>query len=233
MNIYLITKLIAFITMCIDHYGSIASIRIFRIIGRISFPLFCMLIGYGARNMKKPEKKIIKLFITAIVSIPISMWFFEDKIINIIGGYFLFTLAIYVVKKLKLSTLSEVCIMILVASFMSVYNFDYAWLLVALCYLFYKCTNKYLVSFLFIIIEGLYVLYKCMFNVSPVIGLHALLAVPFILLFYFIIDHYKKNNIELKRHVYKNKFMNILASNIFYIMYPLHLIIIYYLYNYL
>ena len=58
-------KLIAIITMTIDHIGAVffENCLIFRIIGRIAFPLFVYSIMIGYFNTKSIKKYILRLFI--------------------------------------------------------------------------------------------------------------------------------------------------------------------------
>lgn len=232
MNIYLITKLIAFITMLIDHIGSIASINIFRAIGRISFPLFCLLMGYSAKNSNSLLKKTIKLLVYGLISVPICKMYFGSNSLNILLGFCIFTFTIWLCKKINANTFMEIFLIITVSMLTFIYNFEYTFLLPLLCYVFYKCNNKYISVSLFALLELFYTFYRTNFTGLNFINNYALCAIPFMLLFYYMIDYYKKHDIKLERHVYKARIMNILASNLFYILYPLHLIIVYYIYNY-
>ena len=59
-------KLIAAVTMLIDHIGAILfpGIAILRIIGRLSFPLYAFLIGEGMRKTKNKKKYFLNIFLT-------------------------------------------------------------------------------------------------------------------------------------------------------------------------
>lgn len=61
-------KLIALITMFIDHLGSrvFTKVLFFRIIGRMAFPLYAFLIGEGCRHTKNKKKYLFDVFITFI-----------------------------------------------------------------------------------------------------------------------------------------------------------------------
>ena len=54
----LVLKIIAFLTMIVDHTGVIfyPNSQIFRIIGRISFPIFCFFIVEGFSHTKNIKK---------------------------------------------------------------------------------------------------------------------------------------------------------------------------------
>lgn len=63
-------KLIACITMLIDHIGAILFPEndIFRIIGRIAFPIYCFLLIEGAKHTSNQTKYGVRLFVSAIIA---------------------------------------------------------------------------------------------------------------------------------------------------------------------
>lgn len=65
-------KILAFLTMIIDHIGAILfpSVLVFRIIGRLSFPIFAYLLAKGMHDSRAPLKMVIRLFFFAILSQP-------------------------------------------------------------------------------------------------------------------------------------------------------------------
>ena len=73
-------KIIAVATMLIDHVGVVLFPRdlIFRVIGRISFPLFVYLIAEGFRHTRSKEKFLLRLLIFALISEPLYMMAFES-----------------------------------------------------------------------------------------------------------------------------------------------------------
>jgi len=73
-------KLIAIITMVIDHTGMIFFPRIivFRIIGRIAFPLFAFFIAEGFRHTRSVKKYLFRLFLCAIL-FQIPDWVFGSE----------------------------------------------------------------------------------------------------------------------------------------------------------
>ncbi|MGL4790801.1 MAG: TraX family protein, partial [Anaerotignaceae bacterium] len=68
-------KIIGLITMTIDHIGMVIFPHeiLFRIIGRIAFPIFAFQLAQGVKYTSDIKRYITRLFIFAIVSQPIYM----------------------------------------------------------------------------------------------------------------------------------------------------------------
>lgn len=73
-------KLIAIITMVIDHAGMIFFPRIivFRIIGRIAFPLFAFFIAEGFRHTRSVKKYLFRLLLCAVL-FQVPDWLFGSE----------------------------------------------------------------------------------------------------------------------------------------------------------
>lgn len=71
-------KILACVSMLLDHIGAVLlPLKILRIIGRISFPIYCFLLAQGARHTHNPKKYVIRLLVAAIVSeIPFDLYFY-------------------------------------------------------------------------------------------------------------------------------------------------------------
>ena len=70
-------KVIALTAMFIDHIGSVFSAYApleFRVIGRLTFPIFVYLIAEGFRHTRSPKKYLMRLFAFAIISEPFYDW---------------------------------------------------------------------------------------------------------------------------------------------------------------
>lgn len=78
-------KLIAFITMLIDHIGAVffPEVLFIRIIGRISFPLFAWGIAKGYKRTSNLKMYAARLLLLAVVSQLPYAWLFDSGNLNI------------------------------------------------------------------------------------------------------------------------------------------------------
>ena len=75
----LVLKITALITMIIDHYGAIfqGNIIIYRIIGRLAFPIYCFLLVEGYTHTSNIKKYALRLIAFAFISeVPFDLAFF-------------------------------------------------------------------------------------------------------------------------------------------------------------
>ena len=141
-------KIIALVTMIIDHIGVIffPDILILRIIGRVSFILFAFMIVEGFFLTTNFKKYITKVGVWAILSeIPYDLAFhqklFYFKDYNIFFSLFLALLGIFLVSK-KTSIFSKIIIVLLFLSASYVLPIDYSWYGVATIFTFYFLRKK-------------------------------------------------------------------------------------------
>lgn len=109
-------KLIACITMLIDHIGSaFVPVTLLRCVGRLSFPIFAFLIAEGSYHTKNPKKYALRMFLLAILSeIPFELAFFggytpyrQNVMLTLLMGI----LALEVMKKCPNLLLKALCVL--------------------------------------------------------------------------------------------------------------------------
>ena len=110
-------KLFACITMLVDHYGAILApwMLSYRMVGRLSFPVFCFLLAEGARHTKSPGKYALRLFAAAVISeLPFDyaffgkvFWYHQNVMVTLLLGL----LAILAVKKTRFAWLKPVVVL--------------------------------------------------------------------------------------------------------------------------
>lgn len=90
-------KLIAIITMTIDHIGVVfgtAFYNFFRAVGRLSFPIFAFLLTEGYVHTKSFSKYFLRLLVLAVISEVIYDYFFFDSFIYLGANNIFFTLSL-------------------------------------------------------------------------------------------------------------------------------------------
>jgi hypothetical protein len=88
----LLLKLIGYFSMTYDHLGFFGGDTMLRVIGRLAFPIFCFLIAQGCRNTKNIWKYIARLGALALISeIPYN-YFVSGKLLHPSGQNVIWTL---------------------------------------------------------------------------------------------------------------------------------------------
>jgi uncharacterized membrane protein YobD (UPF0266 family) len=143
-------KLLAVITMLIDHIGAIFFPQddLFRIIGRLAFPLFCFFIAEGMVHTSNLQKYLGRVFLFALVSeVPYDLAFYGTVFYpgrqNVFFTLFLGLAAISLLhtyfNEKPVSTALLVCACVLLAEAL---NTDYGAFGVLVIILFY-CARQY------------------------------------------------------------------------------------------
>ncbi len=224
-------KLIALITMFIDHTGVVLypELTIFRMIGRISFPLYSFLIAKSCRYTKDRKKFLIRLFIFALISeIPFDLCFNDtgdsvfiniDFFYNTNVLYTMFLAACYIFisdylekkeMKIYLKVISMFLTTYLILFLAIALNTDYSyWGIYLIVMFYYLHKHKYLsfiIAFIFIIYFylGNFIFSYFIFNIIP--------------LFLMLLYNGKAGRLKLKW--------------LFYASYPVHLFILFLIKNY-
>ena len=142
-----ILKIIACITMFIDHIGYIiyGQISWCNYIGRIAFPIFAYQITEGYTHTKSLNKYFFRLLVFAIIS-QIPFMLFHSIISNGFALNIFFTLAlgllaIFIFEKLP-SKLISIPVIALLCIIAHITNMDYGYWGVLLIFIFYLCKNN-------------------------------------------------------------------------------------------
>ena len=136
-------KMIAIITMLIDHVGHVIfpEIAILRIIGRFSFPIFCFLLVEGFFHTSNVKKYMFRLFGAAIISeIPYNLcmmgrvWYQKEQ--NVMFTLFLGLVLIYLFEQFE-SRLYRIVFFILICMITYILNPDYSVFGIFMIFAFY------------------------------------------------------------------------------------------------
>jgi hypothetical protein len=201
-------RLIAFITMAIDHIGLVLfpQYLIFRAIGRLAFPLFALGIARGYGLTRDVSKYGQRIFLLALFSQPIFYLTISRDYLNICFTLLLGLVAIYIYDKSKNLFLKYFGILaiLFIGDFLNVEYGVYGILTVLLFFVF-KDGISMLIS------QSLLVFSYVLIDHSSVAQILSLGAI-------FLIFFAKDFNIKMSRTVK-------------YLFYPLHLLIIYIVYH--
>lgn len=140
----LLLKAIALTTMIIDHYGAIfhSDIVIYRIIGRLAFPIYCFLLVEGYFHTSNFKKYAIRLLIFAFISeIPFDLAFYNE--IGFVHQNIFFTLfiglfAIYFIDNKEKYKLNSTLVIIAAGVIATLLRTDYQFIGVIYIFAFYK-----------------------------------------------------------------------------------------------
>jgi hypothetical protein len=194
--------------MTIDHIGAVLfpEQAVFRMIGRIAFPLFSYLLALGMGSTRTPINYFLRLMVFALLSqIPYSLAFNRPpfEMLNIF-----FTLAFSLLSLLK-------PLLVLPSLFLAEFlRFDYGayGIIVTLCmYILKRNLGKGLLALFALNIA---------FMFSYDVQIFSLFAIPFILL-----HHTSLSNIQQQDQF--NSRYPLWRQYLFYFYYPLHLSILY------
>lgn len=197
-----VLKLIALLTMVIDHVGAVLypNIIVLRMIGRISFPIFAYLLALGYKSTHDAKKYLKRLLLFGLLSeIPYILAFNSDNL-NIFFTLALGLMAIMFFEK------KENLYVIIVFCFAVFAHVDYGIYGVFVIFFMYVYAyySKMIGTILFILATFVY----SYFNVLQIF---AILSIPLI----GLLENIPKD-IDIKKYKY-----------VFYAFYPLHLVLLY------
>ena len=198
-------KMIAIVSMLIDHIGYVffPEIMIFRIIGRISFPMFAYVLSEGFIYTKDVKKYLLRLGIFALLSeIPYDLAIMgsvlEFSYQNVFFTLFFGVLMLYAMSEMK-SVFMRYVVVIATVLLCQFLNTDYSSVGILIVFIFYVFRQRRIEKLLFV---GLIFI-----GLTGGFQLYALLALPLIAL------HNGEQGPKMKAF--------------FYLFYPVHLLILY------
>lgn len=207
-----ILKLIAVVTMTVDHVGFILCNDhvVLRIIGRLSFPIFCYLIILGMESTRNVKNYFTRLFIFALVSQVPYYLAFGLKPFEQLNIFFTLSSGVLFLHFFK----NNPALSLLLALASVFLNFDfglYGIALIALMRVLKEDTNYGI-----ILIVLLNVFFVFLWNPQ----IFSLFALPIILL-------HKSGFLKIKKEVKGNTAYPLWRKYLFYVYYPLHLAVLY------
>lgn len=203
-------KILACITMFIDHIGLLFFPKqiLFRIIGRISMPLFAYCIARGIKNTKNVKNYIFRILLIAIVSQIPYMFMINYFNLNICFVWVLTVIFISLCKKLKTKKIYFVYILLVVALLVFVpmdyglYGFSY----VIISYFFFLDNDIIKMYISWSTLHILYLLY------NPSSAIMQVFTFPSIIVIFIC------NKLNLEKVKIKSKFVLW--------FYPIHIIVL-------
>ena len=102
-------KFIAALSMLADHIGMIffPNIQIFRIIGRLAFPIFAFMIAEGCRYTKNKARYFFTVFVLGIICQTAYFLYNGDTYMNVLITFSLSIIAVYSLQNFKNTVFSE------------------------------------------------------------------------------------------------------------------------------
>lgn len=212
-------KIVACVAMLFDHFGDVffPQYPVFRWIGRIAFPLFCYCLSVGLLHTHDIKKYLLRLGIFALISQPFYVLAFHPDAfweniadLNIFFTLFLCLFAVWGLKERKW------LLLILCIGVLGFGNFDYSADGIVLTLIFYLCRNKPRLGAALYTLNYLPVLFTTPLEdpLALVIGGHALGFEIFSLLALPLIYFPASRNWKLSKWI-------------FYVFYPLHLLVLF------
>lgn len=155
----LVLKIIAVVSMLLDHIGYSLDIYVLRCIGRLAFPIFAYLIGNGFRHTTSPVRYLSRLLLLAVLSqIPYTLFLSDTLVPEKLNIFFTLSLGlglIWAMERCEVSAAKLLCVVAAVGVCLilePVAPLDYGLrgvLLIAALY-YYPTGSAMAISFLFI-----------------------------------------------------------------------------------
>lgn len=236
-------KIIGIITMLSDHVGDaiIGHFSKFNLIGRISFPIFAFQTVQGYLHTKNFKKYMVRMFIFALISqIPFVLFlstFTEEIYLNIFFTLLLGLSTLFTYEKCK-NRLIGFLVVIICSIIGKLIKVDYGAFGILLIFNFYFFENEFNRVFKFQSIKLFNKNIKCKKPLMAITTIVLCFAsyIPSIIELPVFATHYLKCGLFTSLSLvfilaYNNK-QGPKSKYLFYIFYPLHLLILYFLHIY-
>jgi len=183
-----VLKLIAIVTMLIDHVGIVvfSDQEVFRMIGRISFPIFALLLAEGFIRTKHPRQYATRLFIFFLISqVPFMAALQQPRYLNIFFDLFVGFVMLWLLKTNRTALFGLTLFAVAILPGVAGYSLNYSWyglLTMVLAYLYFTkrlsalaaySTFSFITCFLVYVGEASYLQLFAM--LSPLV-IHAVLS---------------------------------------------------------
>ncbi len=210
-----VLKLIGIISMLCDHIGfAFYNPSFLRVIGRVAFPIFAFQAVIGYEHTKDVKKHLIKMIIFAFISqIPFSLLYITLKqpfTLNVMFTIILGLFSIILFNKINNRIICFI-VLLLIGCLGSIIRVDYGIFGIVTIFLFYYFKNNKIKMFFYFSITFLIRYLLHIIFIDPIYYLLILLGT--LTAFIPISLYNKKEGIKTKY--------------LFYLFYPLHLLIIY------
>jgi len=162
-------EIIAMATMLIDHIGAVffPELVFLRIIGRISFPIYCFLLVRGYHHTSSFRKYLLRLILLAIVSQPIYTRLFDEVRLNVI-----FTLAVclIILKLLEEFKIQHIVITILLSLILATGFFEYGTYAIFLVLVYRFVEKPYMILLAHLAVNFAYTFYYAWIQQLSILG---------------------------------------------------------------
>ena len=202
-------KIIAIIAMTIDHVGHIffPELIVLRVIGRIAFPIFAFFVALGYVHTRNKNKYMLRILLFALISqVPYLLAFEGVFKLNVLFTFFIALSIIKLKETVRLFEFSIYAFALLLLSVISDWGI-FGVIYILSFYSFRKSLKKQIISFVIITLLRSIIISLDSSVVLVLVHSSVLLSIPFLLLY--------------------NKEKGKGLKYLFYVFYPLHLIILY------
>lgn len=191
-----VLKIIAMVTMLIDHIGMLLfpNIPIFRIIGRVAFPIFAYLIAEGCIHTKNHKKYLLRILICTGSFQVVDFFVSPQPSLCVLWGYAAAVGFVVVYqwakRKWSIRNMMPVSYALLVSLLLLIFQVDYlffGFLFIIAAYLLHKQWAKWMSLSILLFLLGLCYEYQ----------LWALLAIPVLMLY-----NGKQDKLKLGKFMY-------------------------------